>query len=68
MIVKSILPIFKIIKESQSTNFASQNDEGTITNGQYREIGNIGIHKTKKNKTKTQHNTRWTPSHATKHK
>jgi hypothetical protein len=41
-----------------------ENDEGTITNGQYREIGN----KTKKNKTKTQHNTRWTPSHANKHK
>ena len=38
--------------------------------GQSRETGNIGYttHKTKTNKTKTQHNMYWTPLYANKHK
>ena len=35
-----------------------------MTNEQYREPGN----KTKKNKTKTQHNMCWTPPYVSKHK
>ena len=30
--------------------------QGEIKNGQSRETGNIRVHKTKKNKAKTQHN------------
>ena len=41
-----------------------ENTEGTIKNGQSSEIGN----KTKKIKTKTQHNMCWTPLCANKHK
>ena len=41
-----------------------ENTEGTIKNGQFRETGT----KTKKNKTKTQHNMCWTPLHANKQK
>ena len=46
-------------------------DEVAIKNGQSRETDNIGYtrHKTKKNKTKTEHmNMCWTPLCANKHK
>ena len=35
--------------------------ERAIKNGHFRETGNIDLHKTKKNKAKTQHNMFWTP-------
>jgi hypothetical protein len=41
--------------------------EGAMKNGQSTETGNR-VHKTKKNKTKTQHNMCWTPLCASKHK
>ena len=41
-----------------------ENIDGTIKNGQSRET----VNKTKKNKTKTQHNMCWTPLYANKHK
>ena len=44
------------------------NTEGAIKNGQSRETGNIWYTNTKKNKTKTQHNMRWTSLYASKHK
>jgi len=45
-------------------------NHGAITNGQSRETGNIGYtnHKTKTNKTKTQHNMCWIPLFTNKHK
>jgi len=43
-----------------------ENTEGTITNGQSREAGNIVY--TRRRKTKTQHNMCWTPLYANKHK
>ena len=44
-----------------------ENPEGAIKQGQSREIGNR-VNKTKKNKTKTQHNMCWTPPYVNKHK
>ena len=51
-------------------NLTSENTEVAIINGQSRETGNIHdrVHKTKKNKTKTQHNMYWTPLYANKQK
>ena len=39
-----------------------------ITNEQSRETGNIGHKRRRKTKPKAQHNTRWTPSSASKYK
>ena len=43
-----------------------ENTEGAIKNGLSRETGNRD--KSKKNKTKTQHNMCWTPLYTSKHK
>ena len=47
-----------------------ENTEGAIKNEQSKETGNVWYtkQKTKKNKTKTQHNMCWTPLCANKHK
>jgi hypothetical protein len=44
-----------------------ENIEGAIKNEQPRDNGNI-VHKTKKNKAKTQHNMYWIPLYQNKHK
>ena len=45
-----------------------ENIEGAIKNGQSRKTCNIDEEKQNKNTTKTQHNMRWTPLYANKHK